>query len=986
MLISVFYGRAPRVLAFGTMVCLAPPLALAQEESTTEEPAAPQNELETPTPAETSDTPQVGSETVPANAPGETVESETPDGDVAPAEEPATEAMPSESLEAMEPTMAPEPATAPQPITAFEPMMAAEPTMAPEPEAAPAAAAEPTPKAQDDSQIEVITVTTERRQQSIQEVAASVQAFTLDDLQAKGVGSELRNLQFVVPGLQITNQEGQTEVFIRGVGSSNNDFSSDPAVATHYNGIYIARPRGIGPMFFDLERVEVNKGPQGTLRGRNATGGTLNIVAKRPDLYETGGYARAGVGNFNQLELEGAINVPLHETAAVRAAVFNQRHSAYYSNALANGVEAPGAENNFALRGSLLYEPTEQFTALVVFDYAQQNGTGDPGQFWGGSLSAGFDTGDLDDPRNQFFLQEGEVSNDLWGLMADISYDFGPVIASYNGGIRVYDFFNRNARRPFQRGVNFPGVDNSGEDLDNFGTFHQLEESNAIVQELRLSSPDDARFRWTVGGFFYREEFGRVSWDILDKSRSQGNLGGQSVTLPESSIQSLAAFGDATFDITDRLRVKAGLRYTDETKEERRFQAQYGFNFDAGVDTNDIRFGTPGFRFKKPSRLNFTNPLQADPTAQFLDAIRSFGGRDTLGNLIAANPGSVFATVTDPNGVETATFDADFINWRAGLEFDVSPDSMVYGTASTGTRSGGINPTFTLPDGTPVPVTFDPEDLLVLEVGSRNQFMVLGRQLIVNATGFFYRYTDQVLQALVAAEGAGAGIDEQQNFLTNTNAGNSSLFGLELDGMAFLPAGLTFGWNIAYLNSSYDDGTIVNDSRLPQESDFIDFDGDGNTQEALPQVNVDLGGGPLQNTSTWNVILSLREELFVDWGLLKSIDATLNYTFRSEFFLTPFGGRGFDFNGNEIPLEDVTRPSSFSDQNGNFLSDRVPATHVLNLNLGFNLGEETPVRIEGFVSNLTNETFPGKGFVNAFVNIRYLNVPRTFGTRITGTF
>ena len=848
-------------------------------------------------------------------------------------------------------------------------------------EAAAPAPAPAEPAGPDPADQEEIIVTTERRRQSIQRVPGSVQAITFEDLQVKGVGSDFRNLQFVVPGLHITNQEGQLEVFIRGIGSTNNDFSSDPAVATHYNGIYISRPRGIGPMFYDSERIEVNKGPQGTLRGRNATGGTINIISRRPDLYNYGGYVQSGFGNFDALQLEGAVNVPIVDGLAVRGAVFHERHGSYYSNALNNGVEAPGQQSDVAFRVSGLWEPTPQLSAYVVFDWAEQNGTGDPGQFWGGSLSAGFDSGDLDDPREQFFLQEGDFRNKLWGILGVVKYDFGPVILEYNSGFRRYDFLNKNAQRPFQQGVNYPGVDTSRFELDNFGTLYQLEESDALVQEVRIYSPDDSRFRWTGGAFFYREEFGRVSWDITDRTLTQGNLGGQSVTLPESNVESLAFFGDATFDITPALRVRAGARFTTEDKEEDGFQVQYAFDFGENVTADDVRSGTPGFELKPASELRLTDPAAADPAQQFLDAVRSFGARDTVDDLIAENPGSVSLTTSSPAGREATVYDASYFNWRVGLEYDLARRSMVYATASTGTRSGGINPTITLPDGTRLPVTFDPEDLLVFELGSKNRFMLGGLPLRLNGAAFFYRYTDQVLQSLVAAQGSGGGVDEQQNFLTNANAGTSTLIGVELEGDLFLPWGFTLGWNAAYLNSRYGD-TVVNESRLFQEADFIDYDGDGDTEELLPQVNVNLEGGPLQNASDLNVALTLRQVIPFD-GV--SFDWAVHYLFRSEFFYTPFGGRGFDFNGNEIPIAEMTRPSDSRDQNGNFLSDRVPSVHVVNLNAGVTFGEEIQLRVDGYVTNLTNEAFPGKGFVNAFVNIRYLNNPRTFGLRVTGT-
>lgn len=139
-----------------------------------------------------------------------------------------------------------------------------------------------------------IIVTANRVEQNLQDVSGVVQAFTADQLRLDGI-ADLRNLQVAVPGLNISNAEGNVDIFIRGVGSANNTELGDPAAAPHFNGTYIPRPRGLGVMFYDLERVEVSKGPQGTLYGRNALAGTLNIISAKPKLGEFGGYAQAEI-------------------------------------------------------------------------------------------------------------------------------------------------------------------------------------------------------------------------------------------------------------------------------------------------------------------------------------------------------------------------------------------------------------------------------------------------------------------------------------------------------------------------------------------------------------------------------------------------------------------------------------------------------------------------------------------------------------------
>ncbi len=112
--------------------------------------------------------------------------------------------------------------------------------------------------------LDAVIVTVERREQDLQKYAGTAQAISADDTRALGINNELRNIQALVPGMSMANQEGNLEIFIRGVGSSNNTELGDPGAAPHINGAYIARPRGLGGMFYDVERVEINKGPQGS--------------------------------------------------------------------------------------------------------------------------------------------------------------------------------------------------------------------------------------------------------------------------------------------------------------------------------------------------------------------------------------------------------------------------------------------------------------------------------------------------------------------------------------------------------------------------------------------------------------------------------------------------------------------------------------------------------------------------------------------------
>jgi len=165
--------------------------------------------------------------------------------------------------------------------------------------------------------IDEIIVTVERRSQSLQDYAGTAAAISGEELKLLGI-SNFNEIDGKIPGLSVANNQGNIEVYIRGVGSSNNTELGDPAAATHLNGVYVPRPSGFGAAFFDIQRVEVNIGPQGTLRGRNATAGSVDIIPWAPGIGVTDAAIEASYGNFNDVRVEGVVNVPVTENSAFR--------------------------------------------------------------------------------------------------------------------------------------------------------------------------------------------------------------------------------------------------------------------------------------------------------------------------------------------------------------------------------------------------------------------------------------------------------------------------------------------------------------------------------------------------------------------------------------------------------------------------------------------------------------------------------------------
>jgi len=166
--------------------------------------------------------------------------------------------------------------------------------------------------------LEEIIVTAQRREETLQKSSLSMQVLSDDELWQAGV-ARASDLNRLVPGIQIAGGGNAAQIYIRGVGDFAASPLSNPAVAVNVDGIYISRPQGVNSSFYDLARLEVLRGPQGTLYGRNASGGALNLVTNRPSLDSMNGYASVGLGNYSLVEAQGAINVPRRAATFCRA-------------------------------------------------------------------------------------------------------------------------------------------------------------------------------------------------------------------------------------------------------------------------------------------------------------------------------------------------------------------------------------------------------------------------------------------------------------------------------------------------------------------------------------------------------------------------------------------------------------------------------------------------------------------------------------------
>jgi iron complex outermembrane recepter protein len=868
---------------------------------------------------------------------------------------------------------------------------------------APAASA---PASNDQVSVDRVVVTANRRPETAQKVSGVVQTVSGDQLRKDGI-VELRQIQQAIPGLNIANQEGNIEIFIRGVGSANSTELGDPGAAPHLNGIYIPRPRGLGMMFYDLERVEVNKGPQGTLYGRNAMAGTLNLITAKPRLGQFGGYVQAEGGSRSNKGAEAAFNLPLGERMALRLALtytdrdygFNNYTADAVAQGRVTGANLPfaqrfannkpaGLEENSGGRLSWRWDASDALRFSAMVDSGKEKGTGYPGVNISEAVKiSGLRPEELDLRNVVYRGHEGTMSNKLSGVQAKAEADLGLLSAEFSISQRKVDYNQRNASA---ESVDYPNRNYDAIQWDNFSTVYWQSKSTSDIYELRFFDDDPkSALTWSAGAFHFEEEQSTGFLSLQD--RGYCCYSGTEFTMPLTKGKSTALFADGTFKLSDSTRMLGGLRYTEESKYREGIGGNIALTLGGATASNAFqccigsRFGTEGFQPALLARPSFnvvglTREQQAQIILQgslvpgardtFADQIGSiangtsnngtcFTRSDIDNGFVSCPPGGAFsfANLTIPEQ-QLGSSKNRYGDFRLGVEHEFNRDNMLYGKVSTGHKSGGFNDSFKAVNNG-IPETFEPERLTSLELGWRSAFDLAGRRAVFNITGFAYDYKNQVFQDLTCIS-----FDNTRNppctgySLVNRNIGASKLTGLELETRLPLPAGFKVDLNAAFLDSKITKGTLA-DYRAQDFSDNPIF-GLGQSP------NIGVVGNELPLVSKFSMAARLQQVFALgsgrfDWQVLVS--------YRSAYFLTPFNETVVDFG-------DPARPNETSVQGG--FADRQKAYTTVNVGLGYTLGS---LRVEVYGNNVTDVQASQKAIVGNGVNIRFLNDARTYGLR-----
>jgi iron complex outermembrane recepter protein len=386
--------------------------------------------------------------------------------------------------------------------------------------------------------LDEITVTAQRREENLQKAGIAISALTADDLQDAGVTSQA-DLTRLVPAVSIySGGQGSTQASLRGVGNLAGNTYAEQAIAFSLDGVYISRGEAIGGNFFDLDRVEVLKGPQGTLYGRNTNAGAINIITRKPEIGHLGGDVEGEVGNYGKYRAEGAVNIPTGDTAALRIAAQRVYHNGYFSDGYDDQDET-GA------RATWLWKPNDDLSLRVGGQYSHVGGMGSTGalvpktgDFWDGPSSAS------QRPR---WTAVGANPVQPNGFIRVITKGANAQLDWTNplGTLTLLPAFIQSDESALHYAAGFPV------------NFDQSSKSRSM--EARLASPTDQRLTWILGLYYFHEE---ASFTLTANQTTFEAVN----SFPEISTTSKAAFGQGSLKITDSLRLVLGARYTKEDK------------------------------------------------------------------------------------------------------------------------------------------------------------------------------------------------------------------------------------------------------------------------------------------------------------------------------------------------------------------------------------------------------------------------------------
>jgi iron complex outermembrane receptor protein len=663
--------------------------------------------------------------------------------------------------------------------------------------------------------LEEVVVTAQRREENLQSAPVSVVALGAGRIAELGVNDPQALADFV-PNLSMGDGTGRgaggTSISIRGVNEARVSPVLDPAVGIYIDDVYYGRPQTAFLKLLDVERVEVLRGPQGTLFGKNSTGGAIRYVTQKPDFDETRGYLKTTFANFDRTDVKGAVNIPVSDTFAVRVGAASLSRDGFVSQ-LGGGPALGNEDTNF---GSLQirWAPSEGLDIHMGVDYTKRNtddgptkvidyfgfndspdsarssGPSDWNNRWGGTVLAY----NPEIPSDLYTVAAGgrltANNSESLGFVLNVSYDISDnIVFKSITGYRDVD--ERTVRDPDGQDSAFTFFDDIADEGTEF-----------FSQEFQLNGNSlEGRLVWTAGLYYSSDEPYRI--EIED--RDGRNLSSNGVMLLNDAAfqetESLGIYAQGTYDITEKLALTLGIRYTEEDKS---FSVSQVAVWDFPLERLGNELGVGPF---SPGRLS------CDPRI--------------TGSCVTQEPISGGETFTDTSP-------------RIALEYQWTDEIMTYGSVSKGFKSGGTNDTVA-----DIDTPFDPEEIWSYELGIRSEWF--DNRLRLNLTAFSMDYTDK--QITIAPS------DDNGSICFNRctdNVGDATIDGWELEAIFALTDSFTVQASAGGLDAAWD--TVKPGAGVNVDSAF----------SRAPDLSYTLGGRYTYDLASGASIIASVDYAFTD--------------------------------------------------------------------------------------------------------------------------
>lgn len=826
-------------------------------------------------------------------------------------------------------------------------------------------------EAEQETALETITVTAQKRAQNLQEVPVSVTAFTGDEM-AEAVIKDMYDLQTNVPGLGAFQAQSATNssFSIRGVGTSSQNFGLESSVGLYVDGVYRARQNSMINNLVDVSAAEVLRGPQGTLFGKNTPSGAILIRTVAPSHDGDDGFVEATVGNYGLINVSGAMSFSaIEDVLAFRATGFSSSRDGTISD-INLGDDALNDRNRWGGRLQALYTPNDDISLRVIADYSDideiccgapvqlSNALVNPEGVIGSDLALPLLGGTVFPGGDAFYDREVAVSflpessmTDK-GLSAELNWDLDD----------NFTFVSVSAYRKFE---SFDNIDSDFTDADLFGTSNDSGQES-FSQEIRLDYTGDD-LNYILGAYYFTQELDldySLYTDTLFNPFYLSSLGGALDGLfaglnglseltggfiaptaepapagtgfdhvASQEHESYAIFGQFDYKLTDQLTLTAGIRYTDETKD---LVTIFSENLPGGEEfptyfssTTDLVIGA-GAAGVALGNIAAALTVGAAPTSEDLAAILPF---QTLGwgfNALGAT------TASRSNIVET--LEDDQITGTVKLSWEPSRGTLVYGSFGTGYKSGGTNTDRITEGFNPL---FDAETSESFEIGIKKDFREYDFR--INAAAHYTTVED-----FQANTFTGNGFNLQ-------NAGDYEISGMELEATWLPTDSIEVNLAYAFVNAEYKTFEAGNCWVAYSWHTGIDDPGRQNATDQFCDRSGDRPGGEPEHYA----VLSVKKDFELADGVYAYVQGDFSHT-------------------SEIILDGSNDPYAIQD-----------SYNVMNLRLFMNF-EDADIDVVVWGRNILDEEYVNRTNFNAPLQAgklnAYMSEPATFGVTLKKRF